>query len=317
MLEQTGNPIRFYAAFLKNKIGHTGLSVTVDVMRGSNGSLLVTGGAAVELGGGVYAYTLSAVSVSSEDEYIAKFITADTTTDQRHTWALWAVGKAGVENSDATISSRLRAVDYIAPPNTGAIAIAVENQLANEFAAIPTNVGLRTVGATPPGNSADALLRAAGGAADPLMNPVPGNYPAGSAGEALGDVRTLRARGVTLINPITEALELILVRGDTYTIASGREDLPEWSSPEWSPLGLTSAPAITFKASRTSGGAVVLSLPVTALSATRIQLELDSDDTSHLSPLSGGYSYDIQLTQTGGAIITLVRGKMTILSDVR
>lgn len=104
MIEQVSNAIAFYAQYIASKVGATGLTVTVDVYKGTSSTPLVSDGSATELGGGVYRYLLASGSVSTEDEYIAVFKTASTTVDQQHIPALWAVGKAGVENLDRAIS---------------------------------------------------------------------------------------------------------------------------------------------------------------------------------------------------------------------
>jgi hypothetical protein len=108
MLEQVGTTLRFHAFFTAAKVGKTGLvDVIADVRR--NGALVVTGGAAIEEGGGLYYYDLSDTHNTVEGSYTAVFKTADGSVDQQHVPALWVVGKAGVENLDATISSRAAA----------------------------------------------------------------------------------------------------------------------------------------------------------------------------------------------------------------
>ena len=95
MLEQTANALMFYAHFVETKVGKTGLTVTVDVYR--NGTEIVTGGSATEVGDGLYSYTLSSGSNNAEGEYICIFKTATSTVDQQHIPALWVVNKAGTE----------------------------------------------------------------------------------------------------------------------------------------------------------------------------------------------------------------------------
>ena len=104
MLEQIGNALTFYAFYTASKVGKTGLAVTVNVRRGTTS--VVTGGSATEIGDGLYAYTLASGSVTVENEYTAVFKTSDTSVDQQDIPALWAIGKAGVEDLDAAISSR-------------------------------------------------------------------------------------------------------------------------------------------------------------------------------------------------------------------
>lgn len=66
----------------------------------------MTDGATTEVGGGIYSYTLASGSTGTEGEYVAVFKTADGTVDQKQIPALWVIGRAGVEDLDATISSR-------------------------------------------------------------------------------------------------------------------------------------------------------------------------------------------------------------------
>ena len=104
MLEQVSTSVKFLAFYTASKTGKTGLTVTVDLYDPS-GTQIVTGGSATAIGGGLYAYTLS-TNNSAEGEYAAIFKTSDTTVDAQHIPSLWVLGRAGVENLDATVSSR-------------------------------------------------------------------------------------------------------------------------------------------------------------------------------------------------------------------
>lgn len=104
MIEQQGNALVFKAFFVASKIGKTGLTVTCDLYR--NGSSVATAQAATEQGGGFYSYTLASGSVDAEGLYECLFKTSDTSVDQQHIPSLWVVGKAGVENLDAAVSTR-------------------------------------------------------------------------------------------------------------------------------------------------------------------------------------------------------------------
>jgi len=104
MIEQVGVAVDFYAFFVATKVGKTGLTdVTVDVYRA--GTLIVTAAAAVEVGGGLYRYTLTSGSVTVVGEYAAIFKTADATVDQQWIPSLWVVGRAGVEFLDASVAA--------------------------------------------------------------------------------------------------------------------------------------------------------------------------------------------------------------------
>lgn len=71
---------KFYAFFTASKVGKISLSVTVDI-RNSAGTLVVTGGSAAEIGGGLYRYTYT---TATADDYTAVFKTSDGTVDAQH-----------------------------------------------------------------------------------------------------------------------------------------------------------------------------------------------------------------------------------------
>jgi hypothetical protein len=121
MLEQVSTSVKFLAFFTASKTGKTGLTVTVDIYNPS-GTQIVTAGSATALGGGLYSYTLTSNN-SSEGEYAAIFKTTDATVDAQHIPSLWVLGRAGVENLDATTSSRLASSGYTAPANSDISAI--------------------------------------------------------------------------------------------------------------------------------------------------------------------------------------------------
>lgn len=104
MLEQVSTSVKFLAFFTASKTGKTGLTVTVDLYDPS-GTQIVTGGSATAIGGGLYSYTLS-TNNSAEGEYAAIFKSTDSTVDAQHIPSLWVLGRAGVENLDAAVSSR-------------------------------------------------------------------------------------------------------------------------------------------------------------------------------------------------------------------
>lgn len=96
-MEQVDVALSFVGFFIANRIGKTGLTVTVDVYQ-LDGTKIVTDGAAVAVGGGLYKYTLAAELNTQEDMLIAVFKTADATVDLQHVSSMWMVGKGGVEN---------------------------------------------------------------------------------------------------------------------------------------------------------------------------------------------------------------------------
>jgi hypothetical protein len=130
MLEQIGTAVVFYAFFVESKIGKTGLTVTVDVYRA--GTEIVAAGNATEVGDGLYSYTLAGASVTVEGEYVAVFKTATTSVDQQHIPALWVIGRAGIEDLDAAVSTRLATAGYTTPPTAAANADAVWDEATTD-----------------------------------------------------------------------------------------------------------------------------------------------------------------------------------------
>lgn len=161
----------FVGQFIASKAGKTGLTVTVDVDRytladGSR-TALVTAGSATEGRRGLYHYRLASADLATY-QYVATFITADATVDQREIAAL------GIVVPDALVGSRLapavagRTLDVDASGNASA------------------NVTLWK-GATAP----DAPPTAAAVADAVWATALPGAYGAGTAGKLLSDIEAV------------------------------------------------------------------------------------------------------------------------------
>ncbi|RYX84202.1 hypothetical protein EON83_10930 [bacterium] len=103
MFLQLNNPIYFQAPFVASKVGKTGLTVTVNVWR--NGSSVVSGAAATEIGDGLYSYTLASGSVGTAGSYVAVFKTTDTTVDSQVVYSLWVAGLNWVQFIDGSIAA--------------------------------------------------------------------------------------------------------------------------------------------------------------------------------------------------------------------
>lgn len=134
-IEQLSTAVKFVCFYAKDGLGVTGLTVTLDV-RNPSGTEIVTGASATEVGDGFYSYTLSSGSTGSEGEYLAVFKTAGD-VDQKHLPSLWVIGRGGVENLDATVSSR----NSTTPPTASSIRTELDSnstKLANLDAAIST-----------------------------------------------------------------------------------------------------------------------------------------------------------------------------------
>jgi hypothetical protein len=196
MTQPTGVALDFGAQYINTSSPGdraTGLSVTVIIMR-RNGdgteTLRVASTAATESANipGTYWYTMSSVLNDAAGIYVAEFYTTSTGVTQKPLAATQTVTTwAGL--IDVAISSR---------PTAAVIADAV---------------GERTVAASPPANTADALWRAGGSAGDPLANPVPGSYTTGQAGYFISLIGT--ANG-SVQSPVTTTDTVTLYAGSTY-----------------------------------------------------------------------------------------------------
>ncbi len=303
MLEQIGSALTFYAFYTASKVGKTGLTVTVNLRRGTTS--VVTGGSATEIGDGLYAYTLASGSVTTENEYTAVFKTSDTSVDQRDIPALWAVGRAGIEDLDAAISTRLASGSYSAPPSAASVADAVWDEAVS---------GHVTAGST------GAQLNAAGAGGDPWATDLTvGGYSGDQAGKYLSDARDktllITAENVAFTMPTSPiAGDLEIVRGDDYTAATGRA-LPEWSSDDWTPFSLTTAQSVTFKA-RTRYSATAFEQAAAVLSDTQVRVEFTAAQTGAFAAGRDAYHFDLEAVLAGGEIVTLAQGAMTVIEDV-
>jgi flagellar motor switch/type III secretory pathway protein FliN len=139
MLEQVSNSVKFLAFYTASKQGKTGLADIYD----PSGTQIVTGGSATALGGGLYSYTLTSNN-SSEGEYAAIFKTTDSTVDSQHIPSLWVLGRAGVENLDASTSSRLPSSSYAAAPSVSDIRTELSVELGRIDATISSRSTLTT-----------------------------------------------------------------------------------------------------------------------------------------------------------------------------
>lgn len=125
-LEQLSNAVTFKAFYVASQVGKTGLSPTVDVYNPA-GTKIITAAATTEVGGGLYTYTLTSGNTGTEGEYVAIFKTSDTTVDQRDIPALWVIGRAGIEDLDAAISSRSTYAGGAVASVTAAVTVGTNN----------------------------------------------------------------------------------------------------------------------------------------------------------------------------------------------
>ena len=291
MIEQVGVGVAFYAHFVASKTGKTGLTVTVDVWRITEAGVateVVSGGSATEIGDGLYRYGLSAVSVSDAGEYVAVFKTADSTVDAQHIPAIWAVGRAGVENLDATVSTRLPAASYTAAPTAGTVADAILDD--EEVSA---------------GVTVRQALAAAGGADDPLTNTVPGTYAQGTAGYILGSINPAQ---VTIVSPVSsDGMAITVLRGDDYLLTDNRA--LTFTGSTWPSItGASIALKVNF-------AGTILSYTGMVTAADSCYVELTDTQTGAMA--TGTFDYDLEATLSNGSIVTLVQGQALVTPDIR
>ncbi len=158
MTEQIGVALRSVAWFSSLGLGTTGLTVTVDVYR--NGSIIVTGASATEIGGGFYGYTLADSHNTVEGLYLFLYKTTTTTVDQQHLVHGIEVGLAGVENLDASISSRMASAAYTAPDNASisSIKAKTDNLPSNPADESLLEAAIAAIPAAPTAAAIDAQL---------------------------------------------------------------------------------------------------------------------------------------------------------------
>lgn len=135
----------------------------------------------------------------------------------------------------------------------------------------------------------------AGSASDPLLNPVPGTYPSGSAGYTLG---RLASTTITVTSPMSsDGTVITLQQGDDYLAADGRA--LSWTSASWPDL--TGADVLLM--SRTEMEYVC------AAAGHTVTLELTAEVTRGLG---GRYPFDLVATLASGHVVTLTKGVLLV-----
>jgi hypothetical protein len=325
MLEQTSKTILFYAFYTASQTGKTGLTVTIDVYNPA-GSLVVTGGSATALGGGLYYYSLSSGSTASAGNYLAIFKTTDTTVDQKHIPALWVIGETWVQNVDTTVSSRNSgAVDILQSAadkvwSTTARALTDKAGFSLSAAGVQAVWDALTSALTTAGSVGkriadflDAAISsrlAASSYSDPLTSLVPGSYAGGTAGAALGRIGSGQ---VTTVSVVAQNGDISVIKADDYYATDARSyDFIDVSA-AWPVL---TAATITFYIYLADTNTTVLSKAGSIIVATgankQVRVELTTSDTAKLNQFGMNiYKHSIKATLASGHIITLLEGKVT------
>ncbi len=133
-------------------------------------------------------------------------------------------------------------------------------------------------------------INAAGGNADPLTNPVPGNYAGGTAGYVLGH---LDPTDVTVQLPVDPSGNVVVRIGCDYLLATGNE-LPFDSTGVWPDL---TGATIALELWQPSSDTALYSFPGVVLTPTgdqQVYFELTHTQTSTIT--AGQYSYLVRAT---------------------
>lgn len=153
----------------------------------------------------------------------------------------------------------------------------------------------------------------------PTTDPVAVWVSETSLGDELDTLLSAIAGNVTSTAPVApDTLNLTIVRGDDYTTSSGRT-LPEWTSDGWSVLDLSAAASVTFKA-KTRLGTTIFTKAMNILSDTQVRLQLTDAETAAFAVGVNAYRYDLEAILSvakGSDVVTLARGQMTVLEDIR
>lgn len=313
MLTKQGVALTFYAFFVASKTGKTGLTVTIDIYETTSGTPIVSAGSATALGGGLYYYTLSSGSVDAAGAYVAIFKTADTSVDQQHIPAIW-ITDTELKNLDAAVSSRnaTTPLDSTATQAAAAAALtAYDAATGADVAGIPAAPDAATVAdavaSVDPSvygvGTAGYAWAAAGSAADPLLNPVPGAYVEPQAGYYIGRLANNEIDLVQVFNPTTMALSYYF--GDDYAVEENRQQ-------DFTTLLDLTGGSVNWRV-KTGGGVVVVACSIE--DANTYRLKPTATDLAAIGV--GAWRYDLEMTLANGHVVTEVSGTVTVAQDVR
>ena len=304
----------FYGHFVASKVGKTGLTPTVDIdkIEKTTGTVtaVVTGGSASEGRRGYYLYRLANATPVTHD-YVAIFITADSSVDQQQVAAtrvdFTEARAAELANLDAAVSSR----NAVAPLD----ATATQAAAAAALTAYDPATGAEVAGLADAilddeevsaGVTVREALAAAGSAGDSLTNPV-GGYTAPQVGYYLQRLANTQVEIVSAFDPVTQALSFLY--GDDYATADDRS-LSFTTTHDLSGVGTVvrwnvRTPGTITQISCTIVDASTYVLAPTAANLTTIGV--------------GEFDYDIEIVLPGTPTRTITEreGVVTVRRDVR
>lgn len=175
----------------------------------------------------------------------------------------------------------------------------IKNGVLDEVVDSSHHAGASTVG---------QLIFAAGASSDPLINAVPGTYPAGSAGAILGKIATGGVI-VSVVQPVQTQNSVQLVEGDDYYASDNRA--VEFTSSQWPDL---TGAGVKIGFAKKDGGVEVIDGTVVVPSGDtkQVRFELPAAKTSGIK--TG--SFEVQAVLSNDHVITLLQGTANVLSDV-
>ncbi len=233
-----------------------------------------------------------------------------------------ALSKAILDKVDTTLVLDGAVYDFTAAalaaaPSAGASAADIADAVWDETAADHDTAG-----------SMGERLNDAGAASDPLANPVPGSYAAGTAGEYLGYLPTINERAALISAAsieVTSAVEddgtINIVQGDAYTTAMGRQ--LTWTA-DYTGTSAISDATLTFWAITRDGykdvdGSGIQIGTVTGVEGTSdvaLTVELTSAQTALLagstSKRQPTHRYEVRAEWSDGTENRLARGDMRV-----
>lgn len=301
--------LAFYGQFTASGVGATGLTVTCTVKRitRSDGTVSTpaTAQAATELASGVYFYRLTGADLTLYD-YVAIFSTAGT-ADLKDVPAAFTNFNAAIVADGTGTVSRVTLVDTTTANADMLTAAAAGAAVLDAAASAHDTAG--TIG---------AKINAAGSAADPLENEVPGDYAAGTAGYRLGQVGSGSVTYTGPVNPTTGAMSL--TRGDDYLAADGRElsyavavggGNPDLTGAAVVASWYESTPAVAGRATATAATTTVTATvtdPGTA--GQTVSLDLPAATSALLA--APKYVVKVLATLADGSAVTVLRAACTV-----
>jgi hypothetical protein len=284
VIQRTAVALRFYAFYVETKVGKTGLTVTVDVYE--NGSSIVSGASATEIGGGLYAYVLASGSVDANGEYAAIFKTSTTTVDAQHVPSLW-VTPAWADNVDAAISTRATPAQVNTEADTALSDVGLTSTITGRVdVAVSTRASQTTL------NTLDDYV-------DTEVAAIKAKT------DLIGSV------SVTYSSIVVTTGVLNFVPGDDYYAAEGRAYEPTYSGVP----SLTGA-TVTMALRLQGGGTNAFTVTGSVLSSTQLRFEPTSAQTLLLAPDSV-YDYQVQAVLSGTShVTTLEEGTVTTMLNI-